>query len=497
MNQNKFYALSLFTLFVFLLIAPCTGLAAETFSRALMLSESRQYSSDWYSFPNGHPFSNDNPVWFMTAYGATLGDAPFPVTLNSTQTGPVTLSYLGPWGTALNLSATPFMPSPIGSYKAPGGDWENVTYTFTVGDATATWNFPAGSLQQLPAIAPVTATAGEHPTFTWNAVAGADAYDFVILDIDYTRTPQFARPLFVSAPFADDGSPTFSYTYTGDLFAQGIDYPVWIRALQFHPLSGSDARYHEEVLNRSTHVMKHRGHATEDLSTWTLEENVGANFYIDDQDSARFFFNCTSTDGANSDGYLHKSLPPDAIGMIADVTVLTTTTTGNSEWGAMGLRANLADTPQGTMISAQIRAEWSGGSQRIQCRLREHKADGSVYRDLMRVNQHYGWTHYQTVPMGVAVVNKSVVFWAEGRGLFAVPLPDDVIMRSDDPAIFMSIDPGAMEMSGMVDNVRVVTKDNPMVFGAFDNVCDINGDGKIGLEEAIGALQAVSAVGQP
>ncbi|SHJ41890.1 hypothetical protein SAMN02745216_01629 [Desulfatibacillum alkenivorans DSM 16219] len=495
------FPMALFTLCAALMCFAAPALfAAEVFHHAAVMSESRQYSSEYYYYPSYHPWANDQPRWFMIGSALTDGDAPFPVTLSSTRTGSLQLTYNGPYYNFNHLSSDGLLPAYLGGgYDVPGSTWEDKEYIFSVGPSTqSTWYIPSNSLEQLPVVTSVAATAGENPTFSWNGVTGADAYDVVIFPPNQNREPVFSQPLFFSPAIPDTGSADpYTYTYTGDLFKYGAAYPVVIRALQYHPESDTNARYTDQVLNRSALVIRHAGYDKEDLSTWTVEEESGADFDIDPVDSSRYYFECTSTDQDASDGQIRRA-KGDSIGLMADVTVLTVTTSANSEWAAVGLRLNVADTTRGTYISAQIRSEWSGGSQRIHCRVRERNAAGDMYRDIVRVNQTYGWSLNQAVPMGLAVVNDNVVFMAEGRGAFSVPLPSNISYRDDSIRIFMSVDPGATTVNAKVDNVRIPTKENPLMFGNLGYLSspkgDFNYDGKIGVEDAVGALQVVSGV---
>ncbi|ACL03258.1 hypothetical protein Dalk_1560 [Desulfatibacillum aliphaticivorans] len=494
------FPMAMFTLCAALMCFAAPALfAAEVFHHAAVMSENRQYSSQDYYYADGHPWANDQPRWFMIGSALTDGDAPFPVRLVSIRTGLHELTYNGPYYSFNHLSSDGLLPWYLGGgYDVPGETWVG-DYTFAVGpSAQSVWQIPSNSLVQLPVVTSVSATAGENPTFSWNGAAGADAYDVVIFPPDQNREPVFSQPLFFSPPIPDTGSSDpYSYTYTGDLFKNGVDYPVVIRALQYHPESDTNTRYTDQVLNRSAHVIRHGGYDKEDLSTWTEEEEFGADLDIDPVDNSRYFFECTSTDQDASDGQIRRA-KGDAIGLIADVTVLTVTTSAQSEWAAVGLRLNVADTNRGTYISAQIRSEWSGGNRRILCRVRERNAAGDMYREIFRANQNYGWGLNQPVPMGLAVVNDNVVFWAEGRGSFAVPLPSNITYRDSDIRVFMSLDPGATTMNAMVDNVRIPTKENPLVFGELGYLSSPKGDftldGKIGVDDAVGALQTVSGV---
>ncbi len=475
------------------------ALAADTFVFAVLESENRQYSSNSFRFDSSHPWANDTPQWFMKAGTSQTGDSPYSVSLNSTPTGNIDLTYLGPYVQYPHFSYTVLLPNIFGGqyqYPSPGDDsWDGQDYTFTMGTANQVWNIPEGSLVKLPPVSPVS-QGDEHPILTWDDVNGADAYQIMVLDWDTNNLPDFSRVLFASEKILDDGSESFSYKYTGDLLSKGIDMVFCVRALDFHPLSGTDPKYLERNINISSHTLSLRGHGplVEDLSTWTKYEESGATLTLNPQDNTRYTLSATSTDSAEAYGQLQKSVT-NGIGIMADVVITDTVSVSGNEWGAVGLTMDVADTSKGTYITAQIRLEWSGGSHNIHSRVRERNAEGSMYKEISRTNNKYGWWEGLTVPMGVAVVNNSVVFWAEGRGIQTVPLPKDITLRDHKVKVYISADPGPFTMAGFLGDVRIPTKTDPLIFGdlpAFQY--DINGDGKKGLEEAIDALQVVSGI---
>jgi len=222
---------------------------------ALLYSDNRLYDPkrfDW--LPESHPSYEGHSFWFMQALAVTSGDQSHPVylDLDSGTSPPVELEYWGEWPGLGSFNVRSFIgESNGGDFYDPGSDWENTTYTFSVGNQTWPWHIPGGSLEQL-SIPIATISGTTDPTIEWNSVDGADYYRVSIYPLIYNQSfgcyyPDWQNP----ALFDSDEIYGTSYTYTGDIFKDGGEYAIFIQARQTH------LNMEKLWINRSTYVTTH------------------------------------------------------------------------------------------------------------------------------------------------------------------------------------------------------------------------------------------------
>ena len=113
---------------------------------------------------------------------------------------------------------------PIPPYNPPGVAWEGMNHTFFIDkfsngvldadEAFATCSVPVGAFSQMD-IPVVSVTGSNLPTISWQPVSGAAIYLVNLFELTAENT---LGNLVFSVKVADDGSPSYSYTYNGDLF---------------------------------------------------------------------------------------------------------------------------------------------------------------------------------------------------------------------------------------------------------------------------------------
>jgi hypothetical protein len=127
-------------------------------------------------------------------------------------------------------------------YGPAPGDWWKTSYQFRTDDGLTTPLFSHVSTNFIRmGFVQAQITGQENPTITWDPVAGADEYRVRLYNPDNDT-------LLFNETIADDGSPSYSYTYTGDLFVQ-YDY-LWV-VLEARHYEG------EQLLNRSKIYYEH------------------------------------------------------------------------------------------------------------------------------------------------------------------------------------------------------------------------------------------------
>lgn len=221
---------------------------------ATIFSEHRQYDSKYFQFEEGNVYYQGNPYWSMMAYGFISKNTDHPVKVQSDITGIYKL-HSGTWKGYPPFFAGAFFDfihhTYGGPFPAPGVEWEDKTYVFSIENTPRYWYIPSGSLKKL-SIPKVTITGTAHPTISWEPVPGADGYRVAIAELDQKGFPDTLKGLFMSEVVT-----TNSYKYTGDLFEYGREYALMIIARENHPYAQNDSNYRNEQINQSSFVTKY------------------------------------------------------------------------------------------------------------------------------------------------------------------------------------------------------------------------------------------------
>jgi len=224
-------------------ICPISVSNAQTFDWSIVISEYRHYEP---------PFTiSDN--YFMLIYAGVFDTNTYPVYVQNIPniSGDSQLNYIPGWD-YLNqhYSFAGAFGSPI-----PGVNWENRTYTFYIdlnqngqkdtGEPTTTSYIPQASISQMGLVQNVSISDGYHPTITWDPAPNAETYRIRFVPIK-NGNPDLYVGLFQSDKLS--GSPSYSFTYTGDLFNEYNALAVVIEAWE---------DYNDLMLNRSRYITQH------------------------------------------------------------------------------------------------------------------------------------------------------------------------------------------------------------------------------------------------
>jgi len=515
---------AVFIIFVLIFcISPCT-IAATDFGLAWLFSANRLYDSEHFPYSPGHPFYGDSGYWFMVSAAEVIGDNPYPVVLNSPSGFQLpenrNIAYKGIWGPFNQFSADGYLD--VQGFAAPGVVWEDKTYTFTVDGTTRNWYIPSGSIIKMPDIQNVVVDGQAdpfHPTITWGAVTGAVDYTVSILPLDVSGYPDQNSPLAISEKLSQT-----SYTYTGNLFSDWQGYVIWIQARQYHPYAADPATYPDyanALINRSSYYTLYS--ADHSISAESLADAAGWSEYIDtptvvftpdDVDPEVLHVQANAATDQNAWGkrskYFQNQSGDQAVGAMATIQVSTI----SGYWASAGLRQYVSKTANGHKILAEIFVQYWGpdNDYGISYRVRERDSLGNDLRTIARGNLGNwdgNWEVNQNVKIGLAYVDGQLYFYRPGngglvsvKGLNAFPTtpltPEEgagveITASAEQNYGDAGIDPGAI--IAKISEFKVIYPDQLIVFERAAGLAgDANGDGQIGLEDAINALQVVSGI---
>jgi hypothetical protein len=143
------------------------------------------------------------------------------------------LPYLSGWSPSINyLYAASLLPP---TYPAPGAEWENRPFQFTIGETgqlITSFTIPSGALHQLGA-ANVSISGDKHPTISWDHVAGATQYRVRFFPLNPSGNPNLAVLMFQSTSISDTGPGNYSFTYQGNLFDTNASLAIAVEAYEY------------------------------------------------------------------------------------------------------------------------------------------------------------------------------------------------------------------------------------------------------------------------
>jgi len=341
----------------------------------------------------------------------------------------------------------------------------------------------------------------------------------------------FICPLNVSG-YPDERSPLAiseklsqtSYTYTGNLLSDWRDWAIWIMARQYHPYAADPTTYPDyanALINRSSYFTRYS--ADHSIPAESLTDAAGWSEYIDspsvvftpDGEAAELMHvqaNAATDQDAwgKRDKYFQNQSGDQAVGAMATIQVSAI----SGYWASAGLSQYVSKTANGHKIRADIRVHYWGqdNDYGISYRVLERDSLHNTIRTVARGNLGNwdgNWGINQNVKIGFAYVDEQLYFYRPGNGgLVSVKLnafPTTPLTPEEGAKLefFASaeqnygdagIDPGAI--TATISDFKVIYPDQLIVFErvAPGLAGDANGDGQIGLEDAINALQVVSGI---
>ena len=215
------------SLFCILSLFPGYVMAVDTVTSFMVYSENNNYKN----------FPNATNSYFM---GAFLVDTTAPNRTVSIENLPATdpngtkqLPYLSGWSDFITYLYAASLLSP--TYPAPGADWENRPFQFTIGEtgqSVGPFTIPSGALHQMDATN-VSVSGERHPTITWEHVAGATLYRIRFFPLNTAGNPNLGDLMFQSPTINDTGPGNYSFTYQGNLFDTHASLAIAVEAYEY------------------------------------------------------------------------------------------------------------------------------------------------------------------------------------------------------------------------------------------------------------------------
>jgi len=175
----------------------------------------------------------------------------------------------------------------------PGPAWEGITYRFYIdennnaqldsGETTRDFMIPVGSMRQMDVVPNVRVSGTYWPVVTWDAVPEADYYRVRIYPV-VNGVPSTVSRLFQIGQIPEDGSGSYMFMYTGDLFLNNETLAIAIEAREHLPTG--------EMINRSRYYVQHSPIApaitggvpdTQQVGDYTTTYGEDADFAINPQ----------------------------------------------------------------------------------------------------------------------------------------------------------------------------------------------------------------------
>lgn len=239
--------------------------------------------------------------------------------------------------------------------------------------------------------------------------------------------------------------------------------------------------------------------AAEILTTaagWQHDAWQGDTAFTPIGDNTSMAVTADGTDNVDTWGMWYKHFP-NAIGGIASVNV--SQITGNT---GVGIRKYVGRSQAGNEIQAEVQVKRWSGVNNVWYRVRER----DQYHNTLRIlsagyvgTYENAWNTEETIAIGLARVGNNIVFYSSTNPAFVIVNP--MVEMADYGDTYFGItawadpDNGSTNaITAAVSNINIVYPDQLSVFAGAVSPCDVNGDGKIGMQEAITALQITSGL---
>ena len=233
---------------------------------------------------------------------------------------------------------------------------------------------------------------------------------------------------------------------------------------------------------------------------WEHDASDGDTTFTPIGDNTRMTVTADGEGNVEAWGMLFKHFP-DAIGGIAAVNV--SQITGNS---GVGIRKYVGRSQAGNEILAEVQVRSRSGVNTVWYRVRERRRDidGNIIFTRILSAGYVGtyentWHTEETIVIGLARMGNNIVFYSSTNPAFVIVNPMAEMADYGDTylGIFAWADPDNGSINAItaeVSNINIVYPDQLSVFAGAVSPCDVNGDGKVGIEEAITALQISSGL---
>lgn len=188
-----------------------------------------------------------------------------------------------------------------------------------------------------------------------------------------------------------------------------------------------------------------------------------------------------------------------SVGALATINISSTSGSSNAY---IGVRKYIGQLASGNYIVADINVRDYYSDHHIWYRVRERNQNHEHVRLIAMgyLSDFTGvWTTGEDIDIGIAYINGNIAFYTsktDARGIVRLPEPIYMTARGFDIELQVQATAGPTPViQGAVSNMTVIYSDNLGVFEDFrTSDCDVNQDGKTGVEEAIHILQEVSGV---
>ncbi len=229
---------------------------------------------------------------------------------------------------------------------------------------------------------------------------------------------------------------------------------------------------------------------------WQHDVWQGDTAFTPTGDNTSMTVTADGTDNVDTWGMWYKDFP-NAIGGIASVNV--SHIIGNT---GVGIRKYVGRSQAGNEIQAEVQVRSRSGVNTVWYRVRERDQDHNTLRILSAgyVGTYENtWNTGEIIVIGLARVGNNIVFYSSTNPAFVIVNP--MVKMADYGDTYFGITAWADPDNGStnaitaeVSNINIVYPDQLSVFAGAVSPCDVNGDGKIGMEEAITALQITSGL---
>jgi hypothetical protein len=332
-----------------------------------------------------------------------------------------------------------------------------------------------------------------HPVISWHPVSGATNYRVHILNINCRDgQPVLNNPLHISNDLTET---SYSIPANVNVFSTGEPYAVWVQARELHD---------GILVNRSSFFTMYSawqdGIPAEDLQAengWSAYKKPDSEWIASNPTVNQLDVDISVTDSGLDHYWQWYKTVTGLRGMAATYTV------DQAPQGdvGIGMVKNMAKLANGNIIRADIRLQYYMGDYFVRYRVREYDDDPFV--ELRRIADGHigaGWTENGEYTLGLVLIGDKIKFFGQGVSNFCRSITVPIMGRFQPVSGYAGIysygyreneNINPSTISGQVRDVKLLTVEHLPV---ENSICDSDGDGKTGLQEAIHALQVTAGM---